>query len=162
MVPTLASIARRELSRVAILLGAPVVLFWSLGMAFERLLARRMPALTGGSRTGVSVAVGVFAALVALVAVLATSRRWWAAPRMPARIRAFWLGLTFFRSTLLGYFVAAPVVLVLGSLLTAGAEPGAGRSMALVLVTFWWPLWWAPALGALMTGWRLGRLYRRA
>jgi hypothetical protein len=34
--------------------------------------------------------------------------------------------------------------------------------MALVLVTFWLPLWWAPALGALMTGWRLGRLYRGA
>jgi hypothetical protein len=162
MFPTLALIARRKASRVVFLLGAPVVLFWSLGMVFERLFAQRVPALTVGSWGGVSVAVGAFAALVGLAAVLATSGRWWAALRVPARIRAFWLGLTFFRSTLLGYFVAAPLVLLLGSLLTAGAEPRDGRSMALVLVTFWWPLWWAPALGALMTGWRLGRLYRRA
>lgn len=162
MVPTLAPIARHKASRNVVLLAAPVVLFWSLGMAFERLVARRGPALGVGSRGGVSMAVGAFAALVGLAAVLAASGRGWAALRVPARIRAFWLGLTFFRSTLLSYFVAAPLVLLLGSLLSAGVEPRDGRSMALVLVTFWLPLWWAPALGALMTGWRLGRLYRGA
>jgi hypothetical protein len=151
MAHTNAPIAWRKVSKLLGLLGTPVVLFWSLGFAFQRMMDRRLPALTDWPRT---LAVLAFVALGLLGCVLLA----W------GRLRACWVGLTFFRSTLLAYFLAAPIVLLLSSLLTVGTRvaPQVERQVLVALVTFWLPLWWAPSLGVLMTGWRLGRLYRRA